>query len=408
MIIARGGHQSQIQEAVDQAISQDDPEVQVPAGTFPFHNVGENWTPVVRPPGISIIGFPSEKDAYGNVLTWKTILTMNYSVPGDSSGVGTWNGGTQIPPPPWFTVSGSSVRTPTITRLGDMKLAGYRSIDPNDHQSSVGQSIYQVLDYRMDHMCLENICDGGVQAAGKYCCGVTDHSLIYNTRAQVTSSIYTCDVGYGASFFRNNTEDLWDAIDTVLGKYTNYSHFMENCYYEKWRHCIAANQGAHYIIRYSKFDKNFGFGDVDAHGTYENVGTRAIEIYENSFTNCIPGGTVAVAFWRGGGGTFFNNTIDSTYMWITFVAEGTVEKCWPHDVYVWNNSPIGLSTTSNPQMGSDGILHPAMNVDIFTVQKNGYVPYTYPHPLTLSVNPTHILNVNSNLQNIPFNIRKVA
>jgi len=365
---------------VDQVAAAGGGNVYIPAGTFNFVNVGESWSGarVTIPAGVNVIG---SYTVNGGTVTWNTVLRIPSPVGGDP--YGTWTG-TQSPVPVLFRFEGNG-NPNKPSKFAGLKLVGYRSINSNDHLLIRGVDIESVVNYRVSYCYFEHITAGGVIADGKYCCGVTDHCWFINTYAEVSSRIEECDVGYGCAYFRSGDEDLWDPITEVLGKYTLYTHFVEDCTFSKWRHELAANDGAHYVARYNTFGPTFGFQIIDAHGTYNVVGTRAIEVYNNNFVQDIDyGGPKAIVGWRGGGGVFFGNTIDSsfTHKTIMLVAEGTVEKCWPHDVYNWNSNAFDISYEALQKTGTDGLLHPAPNIDFFTYKPSWYTPYPYPHPLT--------------------------
>lgn len=398
---ANSGYYADIQAAVNIAKSSGGGNVFIPAGTFNFHRVGEAWTPVNTPAGVNIYGAPTQRDANGQVTQYATTLVMPYSAPGDP--YGTWTGTTSSKSV-WFSVSGSGDASKP-TRISNLHLQGYRTINSNDHMQSVGVSIGNVVNYRVDHCFFDNICGGGVEASGYACCGVTDHCKFVNNPAQVTSNIATCDVDYGASFYRAGSgytfAQLWDSnIQNVVGHYTNYSHYVEDCTFGKWRHEVAANDGAHYVVRYCTFDGGEAFGTIDAHGAYNLVGTRAIEVYNSKFLNGSQGGTLAACFWRGGGGVWFNNNNDGTFHYVSLVAEGNVQACWPHDIYVWNHlgTPLTVAYQAAQQQGSDGLMHPAPNLDFFEHALPGYTPYTYPHPLVTGEEPPPDENVTPKTQ----------
>jgi len=279
------------------------------------------------------------------------------------------------------------------SRFSDIKLVGYRSINPDSHMQTLGVRKESVANYRVDHCYFENVCGGAIMAIGTpttSCCGVTDHCYLRNEPAIYVSLIQNCDVDYGVAFYRATSSEgtfaqLWEPnILNVVGKYTGYSHYVEDCNFGKWRHCTASNNGAHYVIRYCTFDGGYG-STIDAHGTYNVVGTRAIEIYSNVFKNQVGSGG-SIIYWRGGGGVFFNNAIDSTFGAYILVAEGTVEACWPHDAYIWNNDPHTISVTVSKE-GADGLMHPALDIDFFTYAMSDYTPYPYPHPIVAEEPP---------------------
>ena len=126
---------------------------------------------------------------------------------------------------------------------------------------------------------------------------------------------------------------------------------------------------------------------LNAHGTFGIVETRAIEVYDNYF------GTVpqnewgqALIFWRGGGSVCFNNDFGpygTTYLDIGLQAEGSVEKCWPRNVYMWKgtgNRDFG-SWYSAPTLWVANQVTDKVVIDrdyFLNVPMPNYTPCTYP------------------------------
>jgi len=174
--------------------------------------------------------------------------------------------------------------------------------------------------------------------------------------------------------------------------------FIEDCYFEECRHAIAANYGARYVSRYNEFYAN-GVNDhaIDAHGTNDNSitrGTRSFEIYENTISLHSPQ-YYAIGL-RGGNGVVFNNTITGLTQlsnWLFLIhACCLTNDCgtYPEDdqttsLYTWGNSCNGGSyNTIRVSYKCDDEPETLFEEDrdIFSgIQKGGYAPYTYPHPL---------------------------
>lgn len=395
-INARTGRASDILEAIDQVISAGGiGNVHVPEGRFNLYEKGETWRVVNRPAGVNLFGAPTLRDAYGQVVPpWKTILEMPYDVPGND----------RVGIPSWFGITGTADPTKK-SRLSDFMLRGYRDFDPSSVSMHCAQEISDVLDFRIDHCLLKHTTAGIFTTADRYpykIRGVIDHCRLVNDYGEF-EPYESRTVGYGVHAFRNWDCTEWEPIGNVVGKYTDYTIFIEDCYLSKWRHCVAGNSGAHYVFRYNTIENDFGFGSLDAHGTYTNVGTRAWEIYNNR----ILGGPSTVRPWvtflRGGGGVVFGNYVRGPgYTIVVYmVDEGSVQKCWPQDIYVWNND-IGagmslIATWSDKRTITEGR-------DYFLYQRPGYTPYPYPHPLTLG---ERVLYVDSNLKGVPFIVREM-
>lgn len=423
-ITANSGKAVDIQAAIDQlAANFGTGVVYVPAGVFNFIEVGEAWTTVNVPSGISIIGAaPSGSDSSGIPTSWNTVLVMPYDVPGSHDFK-----------PVWFKLGTPDANayyngwSDKPTRFANIKLQGYRSIDPLSETLHKGIEIYGILNYRIDHCCIENCAGGGIDVPlyyqqNLYCSGVIDHSRIYNTAGKNALAYYLDgNVGYGVCVGRayHSTPSggaiPYDSDENILGKYTNYTHFIENCFFSKWRHCVASGHGGYYVFRYNTINGDFmGTYSLDVHGLRDTesgrAGGRGAEIYENTLINATYRGTDDSSaqnrgiFQTGGGsGVFFNNYIDSTYRNIVFYAEDYVASDTWHlkNSYFW-----AAKGTLTPTIGQPvGIIDASRNVVVDWARSAanpsdanypnvdsswsiaGYKPYTYPHPLTLGQEP---------------------
>jgi hypothetical protein len=378
-ITAASGSARDIQAAVDWIVAHGGiGNVYIPEGTFNFVDVGEAWMTVNIPGGVNLFGAPTERDANGQVVEWKTVLVMPYDVAGPRN-------------TEWFRINGNG----KSFRMADIKLVGYRYFNSSSTYVFRALSIVgPIVDFRIDH-CHFQDTTGGIGVGGpanSVVCGVIDHCKLVNSRAIVKPYVLDCDVDYGVGFIRSGTTFWDDNIDNVLGHYTGYTVFIEDCYFEKWRHCVSANDGAHYVFRHNVIKNDVGYGSLDAHGTYNYVGTRAVEIYENQMIDPVGSSddtplTKDGVYIRGGGGVIFNNTVvgyENRFIYTS--REGSVEKCWPHDLWIWNNAVTGSSyyiqVYNDPDKGA-----PQENVDYFLYAKAEYTPYPYPHPLTLEITP---------------------
>jgi hypothetical protein len=188
--------------------------------------------------------------------------------------------------------------------------------------------------------------------------------------------------------------DVWDySLTNIHGKYTNYTVFIENNYFSKWRHCICSNDGFHVVARYNIVEGDYGYS-FDGHGSYADdyhpyaVGTRAWEVYNNTFKNPDTRWTtqpVALNI-RGGSWIVTNNTLIGYYAlcdlnndWGNY--EPYCPQCHINQTYIWNNNLGGAQFV---KYNSDNTL----NVNYFLRAPNltsdgfEYIPYVYPHPLT--------------------------
>jgi hypothetical protein len=289
---------------------------------------------------------------------------------------------------------------------------------------SIGISISNVMDFRVDHCCLEHICADGIATGGLKCRGVIDHCSIYNIYGWDNLGGYTdSNVGYGIVVQRDY-DSPFDPTMSVLGQYTDYTIFIEDCYFSRWRHCVASGVGGYYVFRHNIVDYDLGHFSMDVHGvrTSGYAGGRGAEIYENTFINVnqwIPVTTSPFynvsrnsantsssdyrdLFQDGGGcGVWFNNYIDTSYRSdaIALYTEDDISDPTWHlkDFCLWSTQgPWTPNSWNGPISGFSGRNVAAYwsrsagsygdasypNVDP-SWSIAGYTPYPYPHPLTL-------------------------
>jgi len=434
-ITAASGYWQDIQVAVDEAATYGIANVYIPEGTFNFVNVGEGWTGyrVTVPAGINVFGALTERTSgleyngtgqnpNDQVVEWKTILVMPWDAPTAT----------------WFKISGNGDPNKP-SRFSDIKLVGYRSIDQNSTTKHRALNILSVIDFRVDHCYFENLC-GGIFASGGGASwyddegirGVVDHCFLVNSNG-IPAPYDQITVGYGVHIGRSGG-DLWENdVSKVLGRYNNYTVFIEDCYFEKWRHVTSGNTGAHYVFRHNTVEDDFGYGSVDSHGYFQTacynhtptltnpqadwngtdwvchycgaplrssrnespfiirqVGTRATEIYNNKIINAIQyeWGTNI----RGGAGVSFNNYVGGgtyeIFMWFWNDVSGHPEgsKILVNDWYIWNNTLLGgmdlvriKDPASDPIIEGENYYLHAPTFD--------YISYPYPHPLTFKAKP---------------------
>jgi hypothetical protein len=409
-VTAASGYWRDIQNAANLAAANGGGTVHIPAGTFDFvvASDGKSNSPwVTAPAGVNIVGAPTTRDANGQVTTYNTILQVPYEAsnyaPTDKAGNGFL----------FFSFSGNG--DSRRSRVSDIKFVGYREIKHDSPYWYGAIQMYNIKDWRVDHCFFKHITADTIfvgAPANGVLRGVVDHCRFVNDYGYVYWSLADCSVGYGISINPYSTTKWEPDITKVIGHYTDQMVFVEDCYFSRFRHNICANSGASFVSRYNTFEKDSIVGTLDGHGTYDYVGTRSMEIYNNLIidpilngfdnpnlwdSNTPSNGQEGFAInWRGGGGVCFNNFVRNYKFGITFVKEGSVPKCWPNDVWIWNdasanvgylhqqmtpgwyNVPNVLNLDGQVENQEYFLRAPTLAQDDFT-----YTPYTYPHPLAL-------------------------
>lgn len=377
-VLAESGSATDIESAIDYAVNHGITNVHIPAGIYDFVPVGQSWRVVRIPDGISLFGEPTVRDANGQVISWGTILRMPFEAPESSY---------------FFYVYGT-----TGTRISDIEFMGYREINENSgaHYSAI--KVTNSQDFRFDHLYILNIAGTSIMTSNSN--GVIDHcKFVNNKNVYVTALYHDCTVFYGVGV--SGDGQTWETnIKDVLGHYTSRTVFIEDNYFEGWRHCVSSNQRAHYVFRYNT-ERDNGYGSIDGHGregSGSGEGTRAIECYGNDFAEPT-WGDMGVQL-RGGGGVFFDNIVTGYGLTGTSISQYNAFVCmiqytpdsYPDqqikDVWIWDNTLTpsnadlwdaawgGISQTAIEE-NEEFFLHaPNQSVNGFT-----YTPYTYPHPL---------------------------
>jgi hypothetical protein len=386
-ITAKSGYWRDIRNAADTAAVYGIANVYIPEGTFNFVNVSESWTGyrVTIPAGVSLLGAPTEKYANGTVIEWKTVLQIPWE-----AGPARPNYNTMFR----FLGNGDPNKP---SRFSDIKVVGYREFEPTSDRWYSVVRMYNIINFRVDHCFFKNTAGIAVDVkapANGNCCGVIDHCKLINDYGYVEWYYADCSVHYGIAIGATGTTRWEDDITKVVGQYTSYTVFIEDCYFSRWRHCVCAGEGAHYVFRNNIIEKDSVVGSLDGHGTYNRVGTRAMEIYDNQIIDPVinkhpqnwnsttpSNGEEGYGInWRGGGGVFFNNLVRGYEVGEYLLDEGEVEKCWPNQIYLWNNSHVNCRYSLFKYSDYRNITG---GVHYFLYKPEWYTPYPYPHPLTI-------------------------
>jgi len=371
-ITAKSGYWRDIQDAINIAASHGISEVYIPEGTWNFVNPGESWTGarVVIPAGVSLFGAPTERYENGSVKEWKTVLVMPWEMPGDKSYI----------PPHWFLVQGN-LDPNKPSRFSDIKMVGYREFNHSASANYLAIRVVGVMNFRIDHCCFKEFLEG-VQIGTGYgalrACGVIDHCIFDNEYVYYNLDWSTRFVGYAITCYRQESTTEWTNMTNILGKYLDYTVFIEDCVFTKWRSVATAEHGGHFVFRHNIVRNGLAHGEMDIHPNWNPPGVsgRAAEIYDNIFTDIDPEGNPGPHFvWLlySGGGVFFNNTVSSYSLIILDSNCGWNNSFYPRDVYIWNNN-LGNATLEDGPMEE--------NVHYFLYKPDWYTPYPYPHPLT--------------------------
>jgi hypothetical protein len=387
-------HSDSIQTAVSWAHSNGGGNVTLPEGVWNL-SISASWTTINGYTNVDIFGAPTERDENDQVVEWKTILQMPVEVPAPENTY-----------PTFFLYEGTQNVTEN-PRVSDLLLRGYRYFDQSSVTMYMGIEFDDVVNFRVDHCKLEDICGMGIYASiGTYGSfgsdpakqstnGVIDHCNLTNhlvTGWPVFQNGYGVDgwsnrsLTYGVGCDRGVNNLQWDTdVSNIFGNYTNYSLFIEDCFFRCWRHAVASNRGVHYVYRFNINDYDFGIGTLDQHGQNDGTKTcgRALEAYNNTITNSIADQWGVKV--RGGAALIYNNTFGggNYARFVGLFEEATLPQFYVHDVYIWDNTMLGSETVAWNDAPASIILDtdyflraPNQTLDGFT-----YTPYMYPHPM---------------------------
>lgn len=341
---AISGSPEDIQAAVDAVVAAGGGTVYVPEGDFVF-NPTKSPAEVVVPGGVNVIG-------QGKGVT---ILRETQHIPTNRLAMFHLDGANGLP-----------------IRISGISFIGY--VENEDETRNQGVQIVNVIDFRVDHCEFIDFSSFGCVPSGGR--GVIDHCDFDNPYKDVSGGSW----GYGPGM---GGDGSWEPIDYYLGQYNGKKNivYIEDCTLSRLRHATDCATGGWYVVRHCTITepRPITYGMVNVHGF--NHG-RGLEAYNNTI---IGAGSMSSATWiRGGGGVIFNNTFRDFAFALGMAAEATGEYA-VNDLWFWGNTLINVQNEVDPgQPFTEG-------VEFFLEERPGYVPYTYPHPLTtLEASPAAI------------------
>ena len=362
-VIAKSGSIDDVQAAINAVHAQGRGTVIIPAGTFAFNPngtaIGVNGQPcgVISFGGINIIGAGA-----GQTILQETVDPPTVS--GYGCSMITVNGNNKLP----FRISG-------------IKFQGYTG-KTNENSGANGLIVCGAWDYRVDN-CWFDSFDGGAIVAENAGVnglnrGVIDHCKITETYKQNTPPAGGWVWAYGVIVW-DIAASAWNSNDTsLLGQYygTYDVAYIEDCTFDQCRHAVSESQNGYYVLRYCNITNAVprNYGSIDVHGF--NNG-RGCEAYNNIVTATL-GYSGAQASWlRGGMSTVFNNTFVNCASGVSLYYEGGHPV---YNTYIWSNTMQGGGTA----FVNNAPANYTENVSYFLYARPSYMPFTYPHPLTLA------------------------
>lgn len=331
---AKTGSRDDVQAAINKAKSGD--TVFIPAGNFVF-NGGATLKA-----GITITGAGRDK----------TTLRRT------SSG-GSW----------MFTVDCSNG--------GQVVITGLTIIGLSPNMSPGIKLTNNCQDFRIYDNTFRKCMDRAIEIHGNTR-GVIDHNIFIDNNLTAVVIFGDGDKGWQRKLELGSA----DAV------YVEDNYFkQENIASSNMHHHIASNNGSRYVFRYNECDDgNLSSSAVDAHGNkfYWPRGSRGYEVYGNTFKSARRWVCMNM---RGGDGVIFDNKFSGSYSYPIQILhesdEGDGNCKYPcvdqiRQLYLWNNTYNGKSFEIRNR-------HPniiKLDRDYFLKEMPGYVPYTYPHPLT--------------------------
>jgi hypothetical protein len=350
------GSAADIQAAVNQMNSMGGGTVYLPAGTFYF-----NDETVQIPGGVNVIG----------AGIGKTILRQTKAAPFNYM---------------FYLDARTNNKS---TRVSGIQFEGLVT-SSNDNVDGCAIFVRYGLNFRIDHCKFIDFPEAAISVTNFWegtNRGVIDHNIIDNPYKDIFP---TTIWGYGIVVA--GKYQYWEPdITKFLGKYetaptTSSMVYVEDNTFSRCRHAIASNQAAWYVFRYNNVTeaRQKNFAQVDVHGSAGEglPGGRGSEVYNNIIIAPVNYyGAVAMQY-RGGGGVVFNNTFINQTASVKLLDDSGIEAYNVNDLYIWDNIIQGGTGTLVDNMA--GYVE---NQDYFLYERPSYVPYSYPHPLTVEAAP---------------------
>jgi len=380
LIQAESGYLEDVQEAIDLALAGGVGGIAIPAGNWLFDANGNTHVSFNVPSS----GFKIQGAGINQTILYLAPATAN-------------SASTTI----MFQISGTSGGELEITGItfrgrGDSNVA----IGAGD----IGVRVISCKDFRIHHCRFDGkLGDAGISAVAINwmggneafgCKGVIDHCEFADIFVQKcfdrgTGWNYGVYVGWYADYQPSRwIGNIWD----VAGRYDElpFVIYVEDNTFSGVRHAIVTEHGGIFVFRHNKVTEIVDYltsASVDHH-PYRSYGDgcRWGEVYDNELAD--------EGLWIGsGGGLWFRNTIDSRAH-AFFLQQGetsdpnTYPRCAVKDLYVWDNTviraPGGVWYINNAGRIAPVYYQRAPSAAQGEID---YVPYSYPHPLTLGAMP---------------------
>lgn len=394
---ATSGSIEDIQAAVDWVTAAGGGTVYIPEGIFTFDASGSRRVNIVVPSGgIQIIGAGIDQTVLQMPEDDNADNTVMFKVTGLSKGKMRISGITFRGRPNWQT-SPTGDSGVTLECCTDFRVDHCSFWDMGAHGIALGDG---------NHMY--GISGGDIDLVSQ---GVIDHCEFHRIYKPVCKSLGR---GYGYGVFVARAwnylwavpnlypEDPW----TMFGKYYKNT-YVEDCYFEGCRHAVTGNFAGAYVLRYSTIEDQGMYSAVTTGhpARLDSIGMLTQEIYNVTVRNTGTYTSKHIGFLiEGGSSLIYNNTIiDITDSILNLGTSEYINDFFPlgniNNVYVWDNSITG--TNPAPYISNNAGGTPVEGIDYWTdltgayttaqvqslVDAKGYVPYQYPHPLTLQEFP---------------------